>query len=140
MEPLARAKGLRVECGPAAPPIVVRADRVKLGRVLRNLLSNAIKFTERGTITASIAQTGDGTVQMRIADTGIGIAPENLERIFGEFAQLRAPRDDEKRGWGLGLAICRRLVTMMGGRMTVESVLDQGSVFTVHLPAVSLAQ
>lgn len=137
MQPLARAKSLRLECEPVDPPIVVRADRVKLGRVVRNLLSNAIKFTERGAVTASAALGPDGTVQIRVADTGMGIAPENLNLIFGEFAQLRAATGEEKRGWGLGLAISRRLVALMGGRMTVESVLNRGSVFTVHLPAIS---
>lgn len=133
LEPLARQKGLRLELQPAAASIDLRADKAKLARVVRNLTMNAIKFTRAGVVTVASAATGDEAL-IRVADTGIGIAPENLDRIFGEFAQLRSASDDEKRGWGLGLAICKRLVGMMGGRITVESALHRGSTFTVHLP------
>src|SRR6185369_11931265 len=85
------------------------------------------------TVTGALAPGQE--VVIRVSDTGMGIAPGNLEGIFGEFAQLRHLPDAEKRGWGLGLAICKRLVGMMDGRITVESSLDRGSTFTVHLPA-----
>jgi signal transduction histidine kinase len=69
-----------------------------------------------------------------VQDTGIGIAPQQLERIFTEFAQVGNTSSDGNSGWGLGLAICRRLVKLIGGRITVESELNRGSVFTVRLP------
>ena len=116
---------------------MIAADKAKLARVVRNLVSNAIKFTEAGSVTVSSALADGHMVAIAISDTGIGIAPENLERIFGEFAQLRSSSEDERRGWGLGLAICRRLVGMMGGTISVESVLNRGSTFIVRLPRSS---
>jgi signal transduction histidine kinase len=137
-EPMARAKGLRLHFVPCEVPMRVRTDKVKLARVLGNLITNAIKFTEAGGVTVSSALAPGPEVVVRVSDTGIGIAPENLQRIFGEFAQLRHSPDAEKRGWGLGLAICKRLAGMMGGSITVESTLDRGSAFTVHLPATAI--
>ena len=81
-----------------------------------------------------IAQAARKRPIMDIAREKLGIAPENLDRIFGEFAQLRAASEDDKRGWGLGLAICRRLVAMMDGTISVDSTLNRGSTFTVRLP------
>ena len=102
--------------------------------MLRNLVANAIKFTDAGGVTLRSALAPDRAVRISVSDTGVGIGPDDLERIFGEFAQLRSPGED-KRGWGLGLAICRRLVGLMGGRISVASTLNRGSTFTVHLPA-----
>jgi signal transduction histidine kinase len=132
-EPLARAKGLRLELREAQRPILLLADRVKLARVMRNLVMNAIKFTDAGGVTVMSELAQDGAALIRVADTGIGIARENLDRIFGEFAQLRAVAAEE-RGWGLGLAISRRLVGMMGGAISVESKVNVGTTFTVRLP------
>ncbi|HZP94066.1 MAG TPA: HAMP domain-containing sensor histidine kinase [Burkholderiales bacterium] len=133
-QPLARAKGLSLELRPAEAPIRLRSDKVKLARVVRNLVMNAIKFTDAGGVTVSSEIAADRAVLISVSDTGVGIAPENLDRIFGEFAQLRVATDAEKRGWGLGLAICRRLVAMMDGTVSVESTLNRGSRFTVRLP------
>lgn len=133
-EPLARAKGLRLQLEQPARPMHLRTDRVKLGRVVRNLVMNAIKFTDAGSITLGSEITGDGAALIFVADTGVGIAQENLDRIFGEFAQLRAASAENKRGWGLGLAVSKRLVGMMGGLISVESTVNVGSKFTVRLP------
>lgn len=134
-EPLARAKGLRLQRRAAQRPICLLADKVKLARVVRNLVMNAIKFTDAGGVTIESELAEDGAALIRVADTGIGIPRENLDRIFGEFAQLRAPSAEDKRGWGLGLAICRRLAGMMGGAILVKSALGAGSTFTVRLPS-----
>jgi signal transduction histidine kinase len=134
---MAVAKGLQLHLASCSPALSVRADKAKLARVVRNLMSNAIKFTEAGSVTVSSALADRHTVAIAVSDTGIGIAPENLERIFEEFAQLRSSSEDERRGWGLGLAICKRLVGMMGGTISAESVLNRGSTFTVHLPRSS---
>jgi len=134
-EPQARAKGLRLSL--ELPRIRVRADRIKLARVLRNLIANAIKFTDVGGVTVSAAAAPRRLVLISVRDTGIGIAQDDLERVFGEFAQLRNAGDDGKRGWGLGLAICKRLVGMMGGTIAVESMPDHGTTFTLRLLAAS---
>ena len=133
LDPMARAKGLRLDLEPS-PPVRLRADKVKLARVLPNLVTNAIKFTMAGKVGVSASLEPGRAVRIAVSDTGIGIAPADLQRIFGEFAQLRASSEDDRRGWGLGLAISKRLVGMMGGEITVESTLGRGSTFTVRLP------
>jgi signal transduction histidine kinase len=131
--PLAAAKGLSLTVAPAEPDVRVLADRVKLARILGNLLSNAIKFTHSGGVHIDAARTGDGGLLLRVADTGEGVAPEDLARIFDAFVQAR-DRPPNSEGWGLGLAISRRLAELMGCTITVRSQLDKGSVFTVRLP------
>jgi signal transduction histidine kinase len=137
LKPLAEMKSLYLALRPADPPISLCADRVKLARVVRNLVNNAIKFTSAGGVTISAAAAPGNAVLIRVADTGVGIAPGNVERIFGEFFRLppAEPADDE--AWGLGLAICRRLVGLMSGSVTVQSTPGEGSVFTVRLPLES---
>lgn len=130
---VAQAKQLRLESELPKPAVWLLADRVKLSRVVGNLVTNAIKFTETGSVTVSASLTPEQGLAIRVRDTGVGIAPEDLERIFDEFAQLRNPHHDNKKGWGLGLAICRRLVGAMGGKIEVESQPNRGSVFTVWL-------
>jgi signal transduction histidine kinase len=132
--PLAQVKGLSLASEPVVPPVQIRADRVKLARVLSNLVGNAIKFTEAGGVTLAAGLTPDGFALIRVCDTGVGIAREALDRIFDEFAQVRGPGRDRADGWGLGLPICRRLAELMGGSITVESQPGRGSVFTVRLP------
>lgn len=133
LQPLAQAKGLRLSLAPSAP-MWLRTDRIKLARVVRNLLTNAIKFTESGSITAGCAVAGDEVV-VRVSDTGIGIAAQDLERIFVEFTRVATGGGHNAEGWGMGLAICKRLTELMGGRITVSSAPGQGSEFVVHLPA-----
>ncbi|HET6572451.1 MAG TPA: HAMP domain-containing sensor histidine kinase [Fimbriiglobus sp.] len=134
MLPLAQAKGLRLTAEPPASPIEMRTDRVKLARVLTNLVTNAVKFTDAGGVTVSAELTPEHAVVIRVRDTGVGIAPADLGRIFDDFTQVHNPGSRSRPGWGLGLAICRRLVVVLGGQITVESQPDCGSVFTVHLP------
>jgi signal transduction histidine kinase len=136
--PLAQAKALQLAAEPPDPPLWLRTDRTKLARILTNLVSNAIKFTDAGAVTITAALTLNGAL-IHVRDTGVGMAPEHLERIFGEFAQLRDPDRDPNEGWGLGLAICRRLIGLIGGDITVESRSGHGSVFTVRLPVSSVA-
>jgi two-component system capsular synthesis sensor histidine kinase RcsC len=133
--PLAQAKNLALAAEAVVPPVRIKADRVKLTRVLSNLVANAIKFTETGGVTLTAGVLPEQAVVIRVHDTGVGIAAESRDRIFDEFAQLRNRGRDRTEGWGLGLAICRRLVEFMGGAITVESQPDRGSVFSVRLPA-----
>jgi PAS domain S-box-containing protein len=132
--PMAREKGLKLETELPDPPIWLRTDRVKLGRVIANLLGNAIKFTPRGEVRLGAARIGEEGVRIQVSDTGIGIQPEQKARIFDEFYQLRNPERDRNKGTGLGLAISRRLVDAMGGTIEVESTPGRGSMFSITLP------
>jgi signal transduction histidine kinase len=131
---LALAKGLRLTHEPTQPAIRLRADRIKLARVLRNLVTNAIQFTEHGSVTLRAALTPGGEIEIRVIDTGVGIAAEDMERIFSESTRVRHPQSHEAEGWGLGLPISRRLTRMMGGEVQVESRSGHGSAFIVQLP------
>jgi signal transduction histidine kinase len=134
LAPLAEAKSLGLECAVApGPPLWLHTDRVKLARVIRNLVGNAIKFTDAGGVTLEASRTFEGGLRIRVSDTGIGIDPADLERIFDDFARSDAD-DGGRAGWGLGLAICRRLLALMGGTVTAERRPEGGSVFTVTLP------
>jgi len=134
LEPLASAQGLHLTLQLPQPAVWLRADRIKLARVLRNLATNAIRFTPHGGVTVAARLTDDGGLAIQVTDTGVGIAPEHLEHIFAEFTQLARRPPAGRPGWGLGLAICRRLTRLMGGEVSVESAPGRGSTFTVHLP------
>ena len=107
--PLVQAKGLRLVMHPPEAPVWLRTDKLKLTRILGNLVGNAIKFTDSGAITLSGSLTLQRAPLVRVADTGVGMSPESLARIFDEYGQLGNPERDSNQGWGLGLAICRRL-------------------------------
>lgn len=134
LEVLAEAKGLQLQAELLDQPIELKTDRAKLSRVISNLIGNAIKFTEKGRVTVSVTRSPAGEALVMVRDTGIGIAPEQLDRIFDEFAQLHKP-EKGRTGWGLGLALCRRLVDILGGSINVQSVPGQGSVFTLAIPS-----
>ncbi|MCC6801831.1 MAG: hypothetical protein IT319_03015 [Anaerolineae bacterium] len=106
----------------------VWADEARVRQVLLNLYSNAAKFTEKGFIRLEARQYNDG-VLISLTDTGIGISKANLELIFEEFKQAETGARDPRAGAGLGLAISRQLMTLMGGRIWVESELGRGSTF-----------
>lgn len=133
--PLAQEKGLSLDIEEPEPPVWLRTDRLKLSRVLGNLVGNAIKFTEAGAVTISAALTAERAPMIRVRDTGVGISDDNLRRIFDEYGQLGNPQRDSNKGWGLGLAISRRLVGVMGGTLTVQSEANRGTTFSVLLPA-----
>ncbi|WP_437627191.1 ATP-binding protein [Sorangium sp. So ce1151] len=138
----AAQKGLAFEHEVAeGTPAWVRADEKRLTQVLLNLLGNAIKFTRAGRVTFRVAggeREGGGGVVFRVEDTGSGIAPADLERIFEPFEQAGDERA-RVEGAGLGLAITRRIVDQMGGRIDVESAPGEGSAFTVALDLPALA-
>lgn len=132
--PLAEAKQLALKVEPMADPIVIRADRTKLGRVLMNLMMNSVKYTKTGSVWIGAGHGDEGGVWIRIRDSGIGIAADDLARIFDEFAQLQQQPNTCNPGWGLGLSICQRMVVLMGGTIKVDSSPNIGSTFTVTLP------
>jgi CheY-like chemotaxis protein/anti-sigma regulatory factor (Ser/Thr protein kinase) len=114
-----------------------RADITKVRQALFNLLSNAAKFTENGTITLTARRDSSEAVEQLIfsvSDTGIGIPPEKCESIFEEFTQAEDHTTRNYGGTGLGLSISRRFAKMMGGDITLESVVGEGSTFTLSLP------
>lgn len=111
-------------------------DVGKLAQILRNLVSNALKFTEKGEVRVRVDLTASGRVLFLVSDTGIGIAHDDLERVFDEFSQLDSEVQRRVRGTGLGLFISRRIAEVLGGTLTVESELGKGSTFTVDLPLV----
>ncbi|WP_231993178.1 MHYT domain-containing protein [Mitsuaria sp. 7] len=118
---------------PGAEPRFFKGDPLRVQQVLLNLVGNAIKFTERGMVTLRMRQEG-GQIHLAVIDTGIGIAADRLDRIFDAFAQADASTTRRFGGTGLGTTISRQLVERMGGRITVESEVDQGSTFHVWLP------
>jgi signal transduction histidine kinase len=137
MEPMAKEKGIEmVEHLPTdLPP--VEADRAKLRRILLNLLSNALKFTRKGgrvEIRAERQQEDDRRVRISVSDTGVGIAPEDVARLFDKYEQARSRATRGEKGTGLGLYITRQLVELHDGRINVESELGKGSTFSFTLP------
>ncbi len=128
---LVRDKPVRVAVERPVDDPWVHADADRVRQILTNLLGNAAKFTDHGTIGLRV-RTGDGTVQVDVFDTGIGIPPANLEAIFEPFRQVEGDR--AVLGAGLGLAIARRLATLMGGTLTVASRVGVGSTFSLTLP------
>lgn len=115
-----------------AVPIYVTGDPYRLRQVLTNLLGNAFKFTESGTIRVAMAPGEDlGTLHMVVSDSGIGIAPDDQEGLFDAFTQATRETTRKYGGTGLGLSISRELVTLMGGRIWVESELGHGANFHV---------
>jgi len=135
-KPLAKEKNntLEVKFGNLG---MMYADRGKVCRILRHILENACKFTVAGTIELSVSRCEDwlpASIIFRIADTGIGIHADHLSRIFQPFTQADGSAMRQYGGAGLGLAIAQRLCQLMGGEISLESALNQGSVFTVRLP------
>ena len=131
---VAKDKGLEFKLTGSNDGIVIRADRVKLGRVIDNLLGNAIKFTQQGGITLGASCVGNGDVRIEVSDTGPGIPPEHHEKIFDEYFQLKNPQRGSETGSGLGLAICQRLAQAMGASLTVSSEAGKGATFVVTMP------
>lgn len=131
--PQAQAKGLtfRLET-PKQLPEFVRGDQKRLRQVLINLISNAIKFTPTGSVTFRIGWRGE-IATFEVIDTGIGIAPEDMDRIFGAFERGSSTSAAGQPGIGLGLAITATLVHVMGGDLTVDSTLGEGTRFALRL-------
>jgi signal transduction histidine kinase len=111
----------------------IRTDPVKLRMVLKNLVQNAMKFTPQGTVSVAARANGNG-VEFRVADTGVGIATEAQAQIFEPFFQVDGVGRQPRGGVGLGLYIVRRLLDMLGGRISLESEVGRGSVFCVWVP------
>lgn len=137
-EPLTAAKGLTLQCH-VAPELNGKyiSDPLRLRQIVNNLVSNAVKFTQKGEITLT-ATYDSSKLTIAIADTGKGMVAEDRERIFQEFTRLSGAQGEE--GFGLGLSIVKKLVTLLEGKISVESTLGEGSCFTVVLPLYPIGE
>ena len=135
VEPQVRARGLDYRCDACASAAVVRGDAERIRQILLNLLTNAAKFTAAGSVSVT-AESAGGRVHVRVADTGRGIPEDKREAVFEPFVQVdRRLTSESHQGVGLGLSISRELAAAMGGTLTVESTVGQGSTFTLTLPS-----
>lgn len=141
VSPQLAACGITYGCIPCDPELHVVADAERTQQILLNLLTNAIKFTDAGgSISIACGESGD-VAWIRVTDTGRGIAPERLEQIFEPFVQVdRRLTHVSQQGVGLGLAISRDLARRMGGDLVAESMVGEGSTFTLSLPRAGAAQ
>jgi signal transduction histidine kinase len=130
VRPMAEEHGTRMDTAMKGD-CPVQTDPRRVRQILLNLLSNAAKFGAGGTVTITCMRTGGG-VAVEVRDRGPGIPPEEHERIFEEFVQLGGA--DGSGGTGLGLPISRRLATLLGGSLTVQSAPGEGSTFRLELP------
>lgn len=120
------------------PPMI--SDEAKVSQILRNFISNALKFTEEGEVRISVRYDASiDVVEFAVSDTGIGIAPADQETIFREFGQVEHLLQKRTRGTGLGLPITAKLVELLGGRLTLESAVGEGSTFRAVIPRVHSA-
>jgi len=134
LRPLATKKNLCLQVQLVQDHFSVTNDRVRLRQIVVNLLSNAIKFTDEGHILTEVDLLPGNRVTIAVRDTGIGVAEADLSFIFQEFRQANQTMTRTHGGTGLGLAITQALTDLMGGNITVESELGQGSTFIVDLP------
>lgn len=134
ISPIASKKGIQLiqDIGESLPEIVI-GDPLRLNQVILNLLNNSVKFTDQGHIKVVVdlidITEKNAIINFKIIDTGIGIAPENIPKLFHYFTQLDDSATKKYKGTGLGLAISKNIVEKMHGTLTVESQLGQGSIF-----------
>ncbi|MBU8894224.1 histidine kinase [Corallococcus sp. H22C18031201] len=135
MDPIIARSHLTVGTRLGAGLLPVHSDRQKVKQIVLNLLSNALKFTHEGSVQVTAEYTAQvDAFSIAVVDTGIGIDPAYQEKIFEDFQQVDSSPTRAYGGTGLGLSICRRLATMLGGRVTLQSAPGHGSTFTLHFP------
>jgi len=134
IQPLAAQKHLSFVLDIEPGVATIYADEGRFQQVLYNLLSNAVKFTPEGGRVELSVRRAEEAVEVIVSDTGIGIAPEDQQRIFEAFEQLDRSGSPRQEGTGLGLALARQLVALLGGVLWVESAVGQGSRFGFTLP------
>jgi signal transduction histidine kinase len=132
MRSLAQQKDLALDVSVPAAPVVLASDRRLLSQILINLAGNAIKFTERGRVAIAVRDEGRAVV-FDVEDSGRGIREEDRARLFEAFSQLDTQSTKPRDGTGLGLHLSQRLAGLLGGAISMESVLDRGSRFTLRL-------
>lgn len=135
IEPQARTKNIELHFSSDDDSITIASDAGKIRHIMQNLIGNAVKFTEQGKVEVK-TQLLAGKIVITVADTGIGISEENQQHIFDEFRQADSSTSRKFGGSGLGLAIAKKYANFLGGTITVKSLPEEGSEFTVLLPAV----
>ena len=119
-------------------PALVEVDGTRLRQILWNLLFNAVKFTHKGTVSLEVKaqpiDTETSMVTFKVCDTGMGIPQQDLDKIFAMYYQVDSPEHKSATGTGIGLAICQQMVSLMKGKISVSSVVGEGTCFTVELP------
>ncbi len=135
--PVVQAKGISVVTALESLPPALLTDALRAHQVIDNLVGNAVRFTQHGTVTITAEMVDAKTMRFAVADTGPGIPQSERTRIFERFE--RATASDQEHGAGLGLAITKRVVDLLGGTITLKSEMGKGSEFTVLLPAVPVA-
>ncbi len=135
LEPLGREKNVTLEAEMPPEPVPAFIDAGKVERLTVNLVSNALKFTPEGGSVKVTLSRGPGDIQVSVSDTGIGIPPEHIDTIFGEFTQLREHQKHSRiKGTGIGLSIAKAIVEAHGGKIWVESEMEKGTVFHYTVP------
>ena len=129
---LAASKGLTFQVASCAD--YVHSDRALVEQILKNLLSNAIKYTRKGSVALRCLHEQPSSVRIEVMDTGIGIAADQLLHIYDEFYQVGVPTNSTREGYGLGLSIVQRLVSLLGLPLDVHSDVGKGSIFALTLP------
>jgi signal transduction histidine kinase len=132
--PLAEKKQVCLSFNAGRNPIVLYFDRDKIEKVLLNLIFNAIKFTEPGGRIDLSCEEREGRVLVKVSDTGIGIAEENLPKLFNRFTQIDASASRRHEGTGIGLALCKELIDLHRGKIWAESEVGKGTVLSFTLP------
>ena len=133
LSPLAEKKGLNLDLIiPEDLPTLLN-DKRRLEQVIINVANNAIKFTEKGFICIQVAQKGH-YVMITVEDTGIGIKEKDFDKLFAPFQQIDTGLNRKHEGTGLGLSICKKLLDLMEGSIQVQSVVGEGSIFTISVP------
>jgi signal transduction histidine kinase len=132
VRPMAEERGSALELEHRGEPVTITSDPRRVRQILLNLLSNAIKFGQGNPIKVTSTRRPDGGLCVEVVDHGIGIAAEDLPRVFDEFVQLSRAPDHE--GTGLGLPISRRLALLLQGELSAESRPGEGSTFRLALP------
>jgi signal transduction histidine kinase len=128
MAPLAETAGLTLQLELAGEPAFIEGDLFAIGRVHRNLILNAIQATAPGGLIIAATEIVGDRVQIRVTDTGCGIPPDRISAIFDDFVTTK------RRGLGLGLAISKKIVEQLGGRISVTSEVGRGTVFVLDFP------
>ncbi|MCP4912435.1 MAG: response regulator [Oligoflexia bacterium] len=138
LSPLAKQKGIELKVRNLDRfPKEVKTDQLRTKQILMNVVNNAIKFTKEGqvVIECDYVQEERPLLVFKVSDTGVGIAEHDLENLFESFNQIENPYSKTQEGAGLGLSIAKNLIDLLGGDIEVQSVLDEGTTFTIQIPA-----
>jgi two-component system phosphate regulon sensor histidine kinase PhoR len=139
LKPQAEAKGLALRFIAPKDLPTIQADPQGLEEILTNLIHNAVKYTPEGGAVQVTLSSQSGYLRIQVADNGLGIAPEDLPRIFDKFFRVKNEKTRQIVGTGLGLPIVKRIVEAHLGYLEVESQINQGTTFTVLLPQTGQA-